>query len=147
MRTSPSFGGSRSSSTTSQSFPSSQRTAAFVFIPYLLLRPVRARSSHRRHAAAPAPNAGGEGSAAEEVPDLAGDLEVLAGLDDEDGDALPCRADHPVVCGPGAGRGRGVGLVVEAEAEEPETAAGPGPHLGRVLADPAGEDEGVEPAE
>src|SRR5437899_2939724 len=33
MRTSPCLGGSRSSSTTSQSFPSSQSTAAFVFMP------------------------------------------------------------------------------------------------------------------
>src|ERR1022692_5335584 len=73
--------------------------------------------------------------------DLAGPLDVLAGGDPQGADSGVRRPDVPVT-GPGR-----VTLLVDADAEEAEPAGGPGPDLGGVLPDAAGEHQRVQAAQ
>jgi hypothetical protein len=110
-----------------------------------LIRQVRQRGLRRESRALPshlqAMPLSNSARLAHDGTHLAGDLDVLAGADHQAADWGVRCPDLPV---PGLGR---VARTVAAHAEEPEPVHGPGPDLGGVLSDAAGEHERIQPAE
>ena len=76
--------------------------------------------------------------------DLAGDLEVLAGLDHDRPDARTRSRDLDV---PGTPRSTVIARRIDKNSEKRKALGSPGPDLGVVLADAAGEREHVEPSQ